>query len=110
MPTAPSGDILFDQASCALLLTAADGVILKANSMACTWLGYADEELVGKVRMQDLLPVGARLFYHTHCQPILQVQGSVAEIQVDLRNRRQERPPMLINISRRHEPDGIVDH
>jgi signal transduction histidine kinase/CheY-like chemotaxis protein len=34
----------------------------------------------------------------------------VAEIQVDLRNRRQERLPMLINISRQHAPDGIVDH
>ena len=110
MPTAPSGDLLFDHAACALLLTAADGVILKANSMACTWLGHAEEELVGKVRMQDLLPVGARLFYHTHCQPILQVQGSVAEIQVDLRNKRQERLPMLINISRRQEADGMIDH
>jgi PAS domain S-box-containing protein len=110
VPALPSGDLLFDHAACALLLTAADGTILKANGMACTWLGYAEEELVGKVRMRDLLPVGARLFYHTHCQPILQVQGSVAEIQVDLRNRRQERLPMLINISRRYEPDGIVDH
>jgi PAS domain S-box-containing protein len=106
----PSGDRLFDHAACALLLTAADGTILKANSMACTWLGYAEEELVGKVRMRDLLPVGARLFYHTHCQPILQAQGSVAEIQVDLRNRNQERLPMLINISRQSGPDGIVDH
>jgi len=85
----PSGDRLFDDAACALLLTATDGTILKANSMACTWLGYAEEELVGKVRMRDLLPVGARLFYHTHCQPILQAQGSVAEIQVDLHNRRR---------------------
>jgi PAS domain S-box-containing protein len=110
VPTAPSGDLLFDHAACALLLTAADGVILKANSMACTWLGYAEDELVGKVRMQDLLPVGARLFYHTHCQPILQVQGSVAEIQVDLRNKRQERIPVLINISRRQEADGTFDH
>jgi PAS domain S-box-containing protein len=110
VPTAPTGDILFDHAACALLLTAADGVILRANGTACTWLGYTEDELVGKLRMHDLLPVGARLFYHTHCQPILQAQGSVAEIQVDLRNRRQERLPVLINISRRQEADGTVDH
>jgi len=110
VPTAPTGDILFDHAACALLLTAADGVILRANATACTWLGYTEDELVGKLRMHDLLPVGARLFYHTHCQPILQAQGSVAEIQVDLRNRRQERLPMLINISRRQEAEGTVDH
>jgi PAS domain S-box-containing protein len=110
VPTAPTGDILFDHAACALLLTAADGVILRANATACTWLGYTEEELVGKLRMHDLLPVGARLYYHTHCQPILQAQGSVAEIQVDLRNRHQERLPVLINISRRQEGDGLVDH
>nr|WP_307736090.1 ATP-binding protein [Massilia pinisoli] len=101
---------MFDHAACALLLTAADGVILRANGTACTWLGYTEEELVGKLRMHDLLPVGARLFYHTHCQPILQAQGSVAEIQVDLRNRHQERVPVLINISRRPHEDGMVDH
>ncbi|KQV51452.1 ATP-binding protein [Massilia sp. Root335] len=110
MPTLPTGDILFDHAACALLLTAADGLILKANRTACTWLGYAEDELVGKLRMRDLLPVGARLFYHTHCQPILEAQGSVAEIQVDLRNKRQERLPMLINISRHGEADDMVDH
>jgi len=110
VPAQPSGDILFDHAACALLLTGVDGLILRANATACTWLGYDADELVGKVRMRDLLPVGARLFYHTHCQPILQVQGSVAEIQVDLRNRRQERLPMLINISRRTDADGVVDH
>jgi len=110
VPAPPSGDILFEHAACALLLTAADGVILRANGTACMWLGYTEEELVGKLRMHDLLPVGARLFYHTHCQPILQAQGSVAEIQVDLRNRRQERLPMLINISRREHGDGTVDH
>ena len=111
MPALPSGDILFDHAACALLLTGVDGLILRANATACTWLGYAADELVGKVRMNDLLPVGARLFYHTHCQPILQVQGSVAEIQVDVRNRRQERLPMLINISRRAGADGsVIDH
>ena len=106
----PSGEDLFTHAACGLLLTANDGLILKANGTACLWLGYDEEDLVGKVRVRDLLPVGARLFFNTHCQPILQMQGSVAEIQVDLRNRRQERLPMLINIVREQDGDRIVDH
>lgn len=106
----PGSDKLFEHAACALLVTATDGLILRANSTACVWLGYERDELVGKVRMRDLLPVGARLFFNTHCQPILQVQGSVAEIQVDLRNREQVRLPMLINIVRQQEGGRIVDH
>jgi PAS domain S-box-containing protein len=106
----PGGEALFERAACALLLTAVDGLILRANATACSWLGYSEEELVGKVRMRDLLPVGARLFFNTHCQPILQVQGSVAEIQVDIRNRLQERLPMLLNIVRHEDGGRIVDH
>lgn len=109
-PDTPAGELLFDDAACALVLTAADGIILRANGTACTWLGYTHEELAGIVCMRDLLPIGARLFYHTHCQPILQLQGSVAEIQVDLRTRSQERLPVLINIVRRHDGERIVDH
>jgi PAS domain S-box-containing protein len=108
--TLPGGDILFEHAACALLLTDTAGLILRANTTACNWLGYPEEELVGKLRMQELLPVGARLFYNTHCQPILQAQGSVAEIQVDLRNRRQERLPVLINIMRRQDAGRDYNH
>jgi PAS domain S-box-containing protein len=107
---APGAETLFEQAACALIVTAADGLILRANRTACVWLGYEPDELVGKVRMRDLLPVGARLFFSTHCQPILQAQGSVAEIQVDLRNRAQARLPMLINIVRQQHGDGMADH
>ena len=105
MSAAPDDGTLFELAACGLLLTDANGLILQANTLACRWLGYDKDELVAKLRMPDLLPVGARLFHHTHCLPILQVHGSVAEIQVDLRNRRRERLPMLINIVR-SEVDG----
>ncbi len=110
LPDTPAGELLFDDAACALVLTTADGIILRANSTACSWLGYPHEELAGIVHMRDLLPVGARLFYHTHCQPILQLQGSVAEIQVDLRTRSGERFPVLINIVRRQHGERKVDH
>ncbi|QBE63818.1 hybrid sensor histidine kinase/response regulator [Pseudoduganella lutea] len=110
MAHVPPGDTLFDHAACALVVTGTDGLIAKVNATACAWLGYAEEELVGQRRMRDLLPVGARLFYHTHCQPILEAQGSVAEIQVALVNRRKERLPVLINIARRSDGDGVFDH
>jgi PAS domain S-box-containing protein len=106
----PGDDSLFDHAACGLVLSGTDGLILKVNATACTWLGYDEAELVGKTRMRDLLPIGARMFYHTHCQPILEVQGSVAELQVQLVNRRKERLPMLINIMRHREAGTTFDH
>jgi PAS domain S-box-containing protein len=105
----PGYDSLFEHAACGLLLSDAKGTILRVNATARDWLGYTEEELVGRLRVLDLLPVGARLFHHTHCLPILQVQGSVAEIQVSLRRRDQQRLPMLINIVRREEAGEIYD-
>jgi len=108
--TPPSGDELFERAACGLLLTDAGGIVVRANATALAWLGYDEDALVGRQRMLDLLPVGARLFYHTHCQPILQALGSVAEIQVDVRNAEGARVPMLINIMRHGEGDSLFDH
>jgi PAS domain S-box-containing protein len=106
----PDDDALFEHAACGLLLTDANGLILRANATVRAWLGYEEAELAGKLRMPDLLPVGARLFFHTRCLPMLQVQGSVAEIQVDLRHRGGERRPVLVNIARRQQGGRAVDH
>ncbi|RZJ83399.1 MAG: PAS domain S-box protein, partial [Massilia sp.] len=105
----PSSDLLFENAACALVLTDTSGLILKANATALRWLGFGADALVGKLRMLELLPVGARLFYHTHCMPILQAQGSVAEVQLDLRNRQGERLPMLVNILRLQDGGRTYD-
>jgi PAS domain S-box-containing protein len=105
----PSDTSLFENAACGLLLTSTDGTILRANATTCEWLGYQQDELVGRVRVQDLLTVGARVFHQTHCVPILQVQGSVAEVQVEMRHRNQARLPMLINIVRRRHDDALFD-
>src|SRR4051812_3571033 len=100
MAALPSSEDLFEDAACGLVLTDAHGLILRANAAARYWLGYEAAELAGKLRMLDLLPVGARLFHHAHCLPSLQGQGSVADLRITLRTRRGGRRPMLINTVR----------
>ena len=97
----PPADVLYDHAPCGLVVTDKDGLLLQVNATVCGWLGYAPAELVGLRRIQELMTVGARLFHHTHCQPVLQVRGSVGELQIDLRHREGTRLPMLVNIVRR---------
>ncbi|BDT57697.1 hypothetical protein MasN3_11910 [Massilia varians] len=103
LSAATSLDALYDDAPCGLLLADADGLLLHTNATACGWLGFTPAELAGIVRIQDLMTVGARLFHHTHCEPVLQARGSVAELQIDLRHRDGTRLPMLVNIVRRRE-------
>jgi len=105
----PGADALFEQAACGLLLTDADGLILRANATLRGWLGYEEDELAGKRRMPELLTMGARLFHHTHCLPMLHARGAVAEIQIELYHRHGQRLPVLVNIVRCLQAGRVVD-
>ncbi|MFL6658667.1 MAG: ATP-binding protein [Massilia sp.] len=99
----------FEHAPCALLVASTDGTIRRANATLCKWLGYREDELVRAKRVQDLLSIGGRLFFQTHCGPLLAIQGSVAEVQLELLTSARERLPVLINILRRQRDADEVD-
>ncbi len=103
----PSSDTLFEHAACGLLVTDARGTILRVNHTFCAWLGYDADQLVGQRRLQDLFSIGGKVFHQTHLAPLMQMQGSVAEVQLDMRHRDGHTLPMLFNSLRRtHE--GLV--
>jgi len=107
----PATDPLFEQAACGLLVTNAGGMILRANATLHAWLGREPGSLAGQVRMAELLTVGARLFHHTCCEPLLHLEGEVHEVQVELAMGGGARLPVLINIMRRHDTAGApLDH
>jgi sigma-B regulation protein RsbU (phosphoserine phosphatase) len=108
--TLPSVQDLYDEAACGLLLTGRDGTICRVNRTFCHWIGYAEGELVGKRRMQDLLTMGGRIFHQTHWTPLLQIQGSIAEMKLDMVHRDGHTIPMMINVVRRHNAAGIFDN
>lgn len=105
IPLAQATDVV-SRAPCGLLATGSDGVIVRVNATMCEWLGMAPEALIGTKKLADLFTVGARMFYQTHCLPMLQAQGSVAEIQVDIPHQDGTRIPMLMNIVRQ-QADGV---
>lgn len=97
-------DPRYDTAPCGLLTTTPRGEILLVNRTLCTWLEWPAGELRGR-RMQDLLTMGGRLFHQTHWAPLLQMQGSVAEVQLELVCRDGRTLPALINAVVRSEGD-----
>lgn len=106
IPDLPSS---FEYAACGLVTTAVNGTILRANATFRNWLGYPLDELIGKKKIQELFTVGGRFFHHTHWAPLLQLQGSVAEIQMDLVSRDGTALPMLINAIRQKHGDESFD-
>jgi sigma-B regulation protein RsbU (phosphoserine phosphatase) len=101
-------DSLYEEAPCGLVLTDGDGLFLKANSTFLKWFGYGRPDLVGRRRFPELLSVGGKIFYQTHIGPLLEMQGSVAEVKLDLRHSDGRTLPILANILDRPGEHGKI--
>lgn len=105
----PATDALYAEAACGLLLTDRAGMILRSNATFCRWIGIDEAALVGARRFQDLLSTGGRIFHQTHWAPLLQMQGSISEVKLDIRHADGRVLPMVMNAVRR-EQGGQVRH
>ena len=98
------GDLLYEDAACGLILTAADGTILRANRTFCSWIGYPAEQLAGR-RLDALLTIGGRIFHQTHWAPLLKMQRSLSEVKLEMTHADGHRIPMVMNAVVHHRSD-----
>lgn len=97
---------LYENAPCAYLSTLPDGTIIKLNATFLEWTGYIRETLVNQYRFQDLLPVAGKVFYDTHVEPLLMMQGFVRELAFELRCADGQRMPVLLNSVLKRDASG----
>lgn len=102
-----SAEELYEQAPCGFVSADADGTIILANRKVSEMVGRPVAELEGRVRLQELLTVGGRIYYETHVAPLLLMQGHVEEIAVDVRGP-DGALPVLLNAELQRNPDGEV--
>jgi len=105
-PLLPAFEDLFDGAPCGLVVTDEDGTILRSNRIFSIWMGISQEAL-GQLRFQDLLTMGGKIFHQTHWAPLMRMQGSVAEVKLDLKNASEQPVTLLLNGVRREHADGV---
>ncbi|TQS40852.1 SpoIIE family protein phosphatase [Cryptosporangium phraense] len=86
-----------DQAPCGFVVTDPGGLIVQVNRHFLASTGYDADEVVGRLRFQDLLVPGDQIFYETHYSPLLLMQGHVREIAVDIKDVHGQRQPVLVN-------------
>ena len=101
-----SAEDLYENAPCGYLSTRLDGTIVKVNRTFETWIGYDRAELLGRKRLQELLAPGARIYHETHYSPLLQMQGSISEIAMELVRADGTRLPALMNSTLRRDSEG----
>ena len=96
---------LYEDAPCGYLTMSPDGTIRRANRTFLQLTGHAADELVGR-RFDDLLPPGAKIYYETHYAPLLQMQGRVHEIALEIVRADGGRLPVLVNAVAKHDEEG----
>jgi sigma-B regulation protein RsbU (phosphoserine phosphatase) len=101
-----SAEDLYDNAPCGYLSTLLDGQIAKVNATLLKWLGYRREDLVGRRRFADLLTVGGKLYHETHFAPLLQMQGEVNGIALEMMAADGTRLPVLVTSTVKTGGDG----
>ncbi|WP_111768491.1 sensor domain-containing phosphodiesterase [Nakamurella deserti] len=96
---AGAADRLFHDAPCGYLVTTDDGCIQAVNDTFVRWSGRAREDLIG-TPVGRLFPIGDRILYATHCQPMLEMVGVVAEIAVEVVTAGGARRAALLSAAR----------
>lgn len=102
----PDDEKLYDDAACGLLLTSKDGRILRANATFCRWCGYSAAELQSRC-LQDLLTMGGKLFHQTRWVPMMELQGALAEVSLDMVHHDGRVLPLLVNAVRRQYGNDV---
>jgi PAS domain S-box-containing protein len=102
---------LYEDAPCGYLSLLPDGTIVRVNRTFESWTGRSRADLLEQVRLPELLTAGGRIYFETHCGPLLHMQGEMREIALEIRCADGGLLPVLVNAvlrrSAEDQPDSI---
>lgn len=100
---------LYEHAPCGLVSLGLDGTLVAMNATFARWLGIEPrEEFLGR-RFAELLAPGDRIYFETHCAPLLQMQGEIRAIAVSLVRADGKWIPCMLNATLSRGADGGRD-
>ena len=97
---------LFDNAPCGFVALGANGVIVQVNETFAAMTGHRRDWLLGGRKFTELLTIPVRIYHETHINPLLQMQGFVKEIALDVIRQDDRRLHVLLNAVNRPASSG----
>ena len=73
------------------------GLVVAANARAAPAARPDRDEVVGVLSLSRLVPAGGRIYLDTHVFPLLDIEGTVREIALDLVHADGTRVPVLVS-------------
>ena len=99
-------EALYEDAPCGYLSFQPDGTIIKINRTLLLWLGYTKKEVVGQLKLSDLLSTGGKIYYQMFYFPLVKMKGAANEISFDIYKKDGAFIPALLNSSAFKHADG----
>ena len=96
---------LYNQAPCGYHSLGSDGTFLQINDTELTWLGYAREEVIGKLRFQDLLTPESRQIFYESFETYKQ-RGWVNDLEFQIYRKDGSSMTVLLNATAIKDADG----
>jgi phosphoserine phosphatase RsbU/P len=96
---------LYDNAPSGHAAVRPDGRVASVNATLSRWLGYDRNALCGKL-FTDLLSVGSRIHYETQFAPLLQVEGHLAGVAIEIVTADGRRLPVFLSANVKSDADG----
>ncbi|HXJ79143.1 MAG TPA: PAS domain S-box protein, partial [Candidatus Methylomirabilis sp.] len=96
---------LYNHAPCGYHSLDKEGVFVRINDTELTWLGYAREDVIGKVKFRDLLAPRSLPTFEAEFSR-LKTGGAVRDIEFDLVRRDGTILPVLVSATAITDPDG----
>lgn len=96
-------------APCGFFSLDGQGCMIEINQTFLDWMGYKEENLIGK-HVESILPTSTRLIFHSYFFPNVHLYGYIEEVFIYCSNSNGESIPFLIN-ARRRELNGeqVID-
>lgn len=99
-PILEEAEDLYQNAPFGYLSMREDGLIININGTLLDWLDYERDEIVYQKPFQELLGMGGKIYFETHMLPLLQMQGEISEINIELKTKESIKLPTLVNAKR----------
>ncbi len=98
-------DDLYNKAPCGYHSLDKDGAIVRINDTELSWLGYAREDIVGKIHFTAIItPAGVAAYVESFAT--LKKEGMIRDLEFDMVRKDGTLFPVLLNASAIYDADG----
>ena len=96
---------LYDNSPCGYHSLAGDGTILRMNNTELAWLGYQRDEIIGKVKIIDLLNAESQAIFGS-CFPQFKKGGHVEDLKLTFMTKQGESVYTLVSATAVYDTQG----